>query len=253
VRKCYARHDSADDVAIFLRDEGAQNLVVLPPAPGTGWVAVLNDDGGGLGGHAKQLAERFGAALVVDADDAGWLLEVVRPGGETLTIDSQTVSKDDSRKAAQSVAQALSAPKITTALARVLSRPQGGAAALERLGEALGLAACARRYQEVLDDARQDKLRVDGPKVVGRVTGAAAGAGYAHVSALVEDMVVDLLSRGRYEAALIQLKAYDVILSSEDGAMRCRAPQGMVTPALRQAFGEHKEAILRLLDYRQPS
>lgn len=245
--KCYVRHSSADDVGVFLRDEEARDLLVLAPVGDPPWVGIVGSHDVELEARASRLAARFGQALLTAADDRGWTLRLLRADAEPVAVVSSGVSKDDSRKVAQSIAQAMGTPRITTALARVLARPLAGAAALERVGEALALTCCGRTRDEIAADERVKKLRVDGARIVGKLSGPGAGPGYAHVSGLIEDTVVDLLVRGRYEAALTQLRAYDIALSAEDGGMRCRAPQGMVTPALREAMARHKDELIQRL------
>lgn len=247
MRKCYVRHASTDDVAIHLRDEQTRDTLVLPPAGEPPWVGVVASDAATLDDVARRLATRFGLALLVCATDAGWSLHVVQPEGETFHLSSDGIDKDNARKAAQSVSRALGTPRITTALTRALSRPLSGKAALDKVGGALDLVACDQTFQEIVDNPRQPQLRVDGSKVTGKLPGMAAGPGYTHVSALIEDLVVPLLDKERYEAVILLLRGYDVNLSAEDGAMRCRAPQGLVTPGLLAAITAHKDALLRHL------
>ena len=245
MHKCYVRHPSADDVAVALRDAGARGLLVAAPLPDSAWVAVVAVGDVPLDDHEATLASLFGAALLVSADDSGWALRVT--GVADLAIDARHVTKDDARKAAQSVSRALDAPRITTALERVLRRPLQGAAALERLGDALALVGCGRSFGELAADTHVACLRVEGARITGRVAEGAAGAGYAHVGDLVEDTVVDLLERGRFEAALMQLRGYDIHLSVEEGTLRCKAPQGIITTGLREALGRHRSAIIEHL------
>jgi hypothetical protein len=182
--------------------------------------------------------------LLVDGDAQGWTLRVVPHQGEHLRLDGASVSRDAARGHAQAVARAIGSPRITTALTRVLSRPQVGQAALERVGEALLLPGCGRSRAEIEGDIRFQTLHVDRGRVRGKLAGGAAGPGYAHVADLLEDTVVELLERGRFEAALKQMAAYDVALSVENGGLRCRAPQGMVTAGLKTALAAHKEGLL---------
>lgn len=247
MRKCYVRTGSADDVAVHLRDAEAPEMVVLPAAGEPPWVGVAAADESALDGVASELAARFGQVLLVDADDKGWSLDVLADDRPPLKIASTAVGKDDARKTAQAVSHALASPRYTTALARILGKPLNGAAALERVGDALGLVACGRPYDDIRADGRLQHLRVSGGRVEGKFEGAAAGPGHRHVSTLIEDTVVELLGRQRYAAALTQLRAYDIVLSAQDGALRCQAPSGMVTDGLRAAIGAHKEGLLQQL------
>lgn len=242
MHKCYLRRASADDIAVFLRDAATHRLTVLGAISDAGWVGIACDDDGPLDAVAEALAARFGEALDVSADTSGWTLRI--RGERPITVRSTSVSKDGARKAAQQVSQALALPRITTALERVLRRPLGGAAALERVGEALELSACGRTAADIAADAGLARLRVEGTRVIGRVAGSAAGAGYAQVGDLIEDTAADLLARGRVEAALRQLRAYDIVISLQDGELRCQAPQGTVTTGLRAALVRHRQAII---------
>lgn len=250
MHKCYVRHASADDVAVVLREAEARGLMVLAPLPDSPWVAVLATDNAPLDALGESLASRFGVALLVHADGGGWSLRVLGP--TRVDVNAAAVTKEAARKAAQAVSRALDAPRITTALERVLRRPLNGATALDRLGEALGLAACGRTFDDIAGDANQAHLRVEGARIIGRVASNAAGAGYANVCDLVEDTVAALLERGRIEAALRQLRGYDVMVSVDDGAMRCQAPRGLVTAGLREALTRHKSAIVEHLSPPSP-
>lgn len=216
--------------------------MVLAPLPDSPWVAVIAVDNAPVDAIGEALAGRFGVALLVHADGDGWSLRVVGP--TPIDVNAAAVTKDDARKTAQAVSRALDAPRITTALERVLRRPLSGTAALDRLGDALGLAGCGRTFDDIASDASHRHLRVEGARIVGRVAGSAAGAGYANVCDLIEDTVVSLLERGRVEAALRQLRGYDVMLSVDNGAMRCQAPRGLITTGLREALARHKSALI---------
>lgn len=246
MQKCYVSHASADDVAVFLRDHEAREIIVIAPLDGASFTGVARLDDGDLSETAALLASAFNTVLVVEADAEGWSLQLLGP--EPLEVRTRGLLRDDCRKAAQRVSKALSAPRITTALERALRRGLTGTAALERVGEALQLSHCAHAATAVVADAAGSWLKVDGQRIRGRIHGAKAGAGYASVGELLEDVVTDLLERGRVEAALLQLRGYHVHLSLDDDRnLRCSAPQGLLTPGLREALARHRESVCATL------
>ena len=253
----FVQHHDINDVTLFLRDARVPEVfLVPPPVDQDPWVGIYPAS---TDGHpetlAQQLSVPFRRVLELQWVQASLVLRIFSDGREVLHLNvacdstesdrAGAAQKQEAKQMASLLTAALANPKVQTKLVRIFSRRTDPGEVAERLGEALHLPCCRSSYEDLASQGGWDRfIWVNEGRVRGKSASATAGAGYAHVSELIEDTVADLLQKGRAAAALRQLRNFDIHLTAKDDALGCVAPPGMVTPGLRDALRDHKALLL---------